>query len=57
MGFEGYRGNKPRDKWSEFLIELITIGLTLTIFGLQVGAWVILGLVGLRLFQIGKEVV
>ncbi len=56
MSLRGYRGNPPRNKWDELLVELIAIGVTLAVFGLQVGAWVILGVIGLRLFQIGKEV-
>ncbi len=57
MGFEGYHGNQTRDKWSEFLIELIAFGLSLVIFGIQVAAWVGMGAVAWRLSNVGKHVV
>ncbi len=57
MGFEGYRGNVPRDKWSELLVELTVIGVSLMLFGIQVGCWVTLALVGWRLLNLGKDVI
>jgi hypothetical protein len=58
MGSEnGYWGNPRRNKLAELAVELITAGLCTFLFGLQVGAWVVMGLIGWRLLNGNKEMI
>ena len=57
MGFEGYHGNKTRDKWSELMVEIGVIIASMGIFSFQIGCWVGLALVGWRISNIGRKTV
>ncbi len=53
----GYFGNPTRDKWAEVFVELVIVALSLMIFGIEVTAWIALGLVAWRIKNIGKRVI